>query len=350
MKQMQFMGHFAWHARLATTCGFALWGATACGSAPADGNASASVEEVAQDPQYLEAPDEEYEPTPNGRVHKSCLHVVESGARLHADGSVDEGRKHTEFEPCRYRAKQNLDSDNAGHERTGLNPVPTINGWIEDRHMNATTNAAGFNWFNELDARWVVPAAPTTYHGQSNYFFTGLMPSPNGSFLLQPVLSHGLFYPTDGGNWWSVALWFINGNTTTRTGYARVNPGDTIRTYMHATSCTNAGICTWLASIFVDTPSGTAFPIVLSVTTPDRVGTAMQGVLESYKISSCSDLPNAASLDITKTWLSMPQGGADLLVWPGMVSWNTVANVRSVTPNCGFTTSNPTADSVRLFF
>ena len=81
---------------------------------------------------------------------------------------------------------------------------------------DAITPAAYAYWANtgsspisSFDTTWNVPPAPETNHGQSIFLFPGIS-SAGHSAVLGPVLQYG---PSEagGGNYWSVASWYLSG-------------------------------------------------------------------------------------------------------------------------------------------
>jgi hypothetical protein len=308
-------------------------------------------EQVGQETELLSAPDDEYDDTPHGRVHKSCIYQVENNATIDPDGSVLTRGQRTAPPPrCRYKRKANPHG-RANDAAEAEAHAPTVNGWIEDVEMVAATNFAGFAWFNELDGRWTVPQPPKTYHKQIDYLFTGLENRQSSTWILQPVLGYGPVPGGGGGNYWVTQVWYA---TTTgndfHTAASRVNPGDLLRTYMHVTSCTDAGSCVWQVSIFRDSGGVHAFPSSISIRPPSIANYAFKGVLEAYNVTSCTDLPQDGGIAFTKVFLGMPEGPGSLLVFPSGTSWSTMNSVKPVSPSCGYSASAPTADSAVLFY
>jgi hypothetical protein len=241
----------------------------------------------------------------------------------------------TAFAPCRFRRH---------HDREPERVLPAVNGWVVHGEMFATRNAGGFDWFNELDGRWVVPPAPATYHKQTNFFFTGLQSTSGADLILQPVLTYG---PVDngGGQFWNVEAWLYRGSGSIHTAPAVVHAGDTIRTYMHVTHCALTGECEWQISMFVNQTLANYMYVSPGV----KLDWALKGVLEAYNITSCSDYPDTTFLDFSRVTLNMPQSSSTL-PFPGMVTWVTTPVVHNVNPACGYGVTEPASDSVRLFF
>src|SRR5271165_415509 len=93
-------------------------------------------------------------------------------------------------------------------------------GWITYASWSNTTGTP----VSRMATRWTVPPAPATANGQTVFLFPGIQ---NSSMIYQPVLQWGLSQ-AGGGNFWSVASWYADGQTghSFYSNLVRVNVGD----------------------------------------------------------------------------------------------------------------------------
>jgi hypothetical protein len=96
------------------------------------------------------------------------------------------------------------------------------NGWVTYASwLNQTGKAV-----SSFTTTWAVPAAPSTYDGQTLFQFNSIEPNSFNS-ILQPVLQYG---PSQagGGRYWAVASWYVVGNSAYYSSLVRVSPGQTL--------------------------------------------------------------------------------------------------------------------------
>ena len=113
----------------------------------------------------------EYANTPHHRVHKSCVHGVESHSSIHVDeiGNFLVTKPNGEqihYPPCPHAPEDRLHG-------------------IAWKAWTQYHNTTGFNF---MSANWPVPPAPTTpSNSEILYYWPGTEPDDN-SFVLQPVV------------------------------------------------------------------------------------------------------------------------------------------------------------------
>jgi len=277
--------------------------------------------------------------TPSGEFDMACVHEVPNGGSVDADGNVmQNGRQVARVLPCLN--KQPLVMPRL--TKPGLQ-APTTNGWVEASWANATT-ISGLTYYNSLNATFTVPSAPSVAGGQLIYLFPSI--EANGAAILQPVLqwgNNGWF----GGNYWTLASWYVDSSTALFSTPVTVNAGDSITGVIRLTG-TGSTKNTWIVT-GTDTTSGASTGTAFSTTTTP-FNSAQQGVLEAYRVTSCSHYPAAG--DIIFTNVTGTQAGP---------SWNNYNAVTpswfpaysTVTPACDFQVSNFTSGGgtgTTLFF
>lgn len=231
--------------------------------------------------------EEDYLPGPGARrYHKSCIHELPAGARLHAgrgDIMVNE-QTLQHVSPCQHP------------------PIPTVNGYVEDANQLSQVDSAGYNFFSGLwneFGDFPVPNAPSSNDGQTLFLWLGLAPA-DGSTVIQPVLQWGSS-AAGGGAFWAMANWYIDssGNAFFSTPQ-QVNAGDHIA-FTVILNFGNAGCnadgtnCNYLVQ-WED--HSVAQPTLVSQefdALPNSYQWAFPGVLEAYNVVQCSDYPDGSS-------------------------------------------------------
>jgi hypothetical protein len=216
-----------------------------------------------------------YIQTPAGLYHQSCVHEIESGARIENHGIVRRRDGTTYSLPvCGYPV---LDW------RTNGPLVPADNGWMESAQSQSVTA------YRRLEADWTVPAKPTGGYppGRVYYTFPGLQRQP--PYILQPVLQFGYNGAFGGIFVWTLASWHCNG---TQSGCAYSSPiqttvGHTLHGTVSASACAG-GTCTWTVTTR-DVTTGSA--TVLTLTDPDSYYFGVGGAVEVYNLTLCSQYP-----------------------------------------------------------
>lgn len=187
-----------------------------------------------------------------------------------------------------------IDMVNISRNATGR-PIklPTYNGWIEDAYYYKGSGITDYSGY------WVVPSSPTST-GSVIYLFIGLEPS-SGTDILQPVLqwgNNGAF----GGNYWTLASWYVTSSSSAYSTPISANVGDTIYGRIYRPSPSNP--TNWVVNAIDITRSTTT---TLS-TTASSTYTYSYVALEGYDVNTCSQFPGDTSFTdlylygITPSW------------------------------------------------
>jgi len=88
-------------------------------------------------------------------------------------------------------------------------------------------------WYNEgadpievYEATWSVPPAPPSWIDQTLFYFNSIEPA-SGDAILQPVLQYGPS-TAGGGEYWSIATWYLVGSDVYFTDLVEVSPGTSL--------------------------------------------------------------------------------------------------------------------------
>ncbi len=204
---------------------------------------------------------------------------------------------------------------------------PTINGWIEDAWQSI-----GTQWVSVED-QWTVPSPPTNQNGAWGGNVICLFDAIQDTTprIFQPVLGWGCFAANGlgctqgGGFWWMAAFVASTSNIISFTSPVRVSSGDLID-----------GKVSWISNCNLSdyrAPPGYVVTItdqtigqtsqVTGCSTFTGATSAFTGVLETYNINTCDQLP-ASGIEIFYNVIS----------YPGQSSWNT--NIGGGTPFCSY--------------
>ena len=155
-------------------------------------------------------------------------------------------------------------------------------GWITYAYwLNGTTTPVA-----SFSTRWTVPPAPRTRSGQLVYLFEGIQSVGPNSAILQPVLQWGTS-AAGGGEFWSIASWYVVGEQAFCTEAIPVNVGETLIGWIALTN-------TWA--------DGQHFDYACQFEGHPRTAFHASGVsqlqwcnetLEAYGITQASDYPEA---------------------------------------------------------
>jgi hypothetical protein len=298
-------------------CSFVWLGAglVACGE-PEQADEASATEALARPPSGKIR-------TPSGDFDAACVHEIPAGAVVGLDGAVSvNGAVVARHAPCAVNPAMRAPRV-VGQ---GLQP-PTTNGWVEASWANAAT-IGGLTYFNQLDANFSVPNAPAANVGQLIYLFPSV--EANGAAILQPVLqygSNGAF----GGNYWTLASWYVNATNGYWSTPVTVNAGDSITSYIKLLDGSNSGFDFWVVSgtdTTLSRTSGTAF-----YTPKTPFNSAQQGVLEVYNVSGCNAYPSTGYMIFTN--VTATQAG------PHWNNYNPVTPAYwAASPSCGFQVTN----------
>jgi hypothetical protein len=229
-----------------------------------------------------ELADEELVLTPGGLRPKSVVHRIEPGTIL--DGregrfrQLDRRRKavaefgHVPFRPVgRPLMPRNVFFPVA--------PVPAFgSGWITYASWSNTTGTP----VSRFATSWVVPPAPSTQSGQTIFLFNGIQ---NSTMIYQPVLQWGPS-AAGGGNNWSVASWYADGQSgqSFYSSLVNVNAGDVLVGVMTLTGQSAQGFSYNCEFQGIANTS-------LAVQNIQELTWCIE-TLEVYGITKCSDYPN----------------------------------------------------------
>jgi len=264
----------------------------------------------------------EYVVTPFGYFHPSCVNhlakddevLKEDMAIRHADGSVDS------IQACAY-PHFNHTGEPAQNRPAVQNP--TISGWVEDASVTTTST------YGEITAKWLVPKAPTTNHGQIIYFFPGFEDAQHVVTILQPVLE---WY----NGTWTISSWncCVSGAVNQSTPVS-VKAGDTIYGAVWHTCAPGTFACpTWIVQT-QDLTTGTYTQLTNTSSQGQVFNWAFAGVLEAYYVSQCSDYPAGGSMSFHD--LVLTTNGFVLIPNP---NWS-VVTIAGLTPQCSYSQSLP---------
>jgi len=279
--------------------------APACVAASDDDAATSAAVTVPAAP-GLDAPDSEFLATPTGRVHQSCVHLVDSGAKLDASGRLTSAAGESiQLAPCRYAVRDRLTPGSAAPTGPRVNSVAENASWIETVGAQLPTNQFGFNWTNSVRGNWRVPPTPRQTASQTVFLLIGAAPQ-NNSALLETVLQYGAS-AAGGGKFWSTFLAYSSDNTgnVVMTSARRVNVGDLIQGLVDGLNCSSDGHCTWrlIVNINVDPGSPT-----FSVAPPETFQKAYEGVMAAVNLHNCNQLPveGETGASFTNVHVDMP--------------------------------------------
>ncbi|KAJ7624640.1 hypothetical protein FB45DRAFT_1005519 [Roridomyces roridus] len=189
----------------------------------------------------------------------------------------------------------------ATRQPTKTTPVaPEETGWVADA-----------NWFNNgvpigsFKTTWSVPAVPASWVGQTIFLFNSIEP---GTFdaIMQPVLQYG-GSAAGGGQFWSVATWYLYGDNTFFTTPVQVGVGQVLNGIVELVG-TGAGNTFNYNSQFTNI-GGTA----LTVVGGEELKWATL-TLESYGVTGPSTYP-AGSTVFSQTNLELSDGTFPSITW-----------------------------------
>jgi hypothetical protein len=165
-------------------------------------------------------------------------------------------------------------------------PVPAFgSGWIT---YASWTNGTGTP-VSRFATTWVVPPAPSTQSGQTIFLFNGIQ---NATMIYQPVLQWGPS-AAGGGNNWSVASWYADGQSgqSFHSSLVNVNAGDVLVGVMTLTGQSTQGFSYNCEFQGIANTS-------LTVQNIQELTWCIE-TLEAYNITKCSDYPNTAKTAMT---------------------------------------------------
>ncbi len=277
-----------------------------------------------------------YVATPAGWwAPRSCVHVLEEGARVGRDHVV------TRRDGTRYRIpKCEHPSIRAQALRQdGGVELPTNNGWIEDEYV---ANSPPGTWYGKLTTNWTVPPDPTgAYSGNQVYYTFPAFQNRSQTYIIQPVLqwgSNGIF----GGQHWTLASWYVHLDANADTNDYIVSPNRTVTAGSALSGSITSVALTSDSSTWTMTAKVIATGESVTLDIPDSNRYAWAGeVVEVYGLTNCNQYPTNGVFYSAVTLYD--NNFAE--VWPSRYS----AIQSNPSPSCGFGVSAPTFDIANLF-
>jgi hypothetical protein len=281
---------------------------------------------------------EGYVITPFGYLHPSCVLQVAQGETLLADGRILQHADGTleDIPACQYPHY----AVSGEIVKTGATKVesPTVDGWVEYASQTISTS------FSEIFSNeWIVPPAPTSNNGQTDFYFQGLEDSNDVVSILQPVLQYGAS-AAGGGNYWAIASWnCCPSGTADYSTLVTVKPGDEISGAIESTCSVGTESCSKWDIVIEDVTSGKSTSLTNSPSEGQTFNWAFGGVLEAYNVTQCSDYPSNGSLLFPSINLFDYKGNIVTQDWK--------ATVLGGSPSCSYAVGVPTgSDSVRVYY
>ena len=228
-----------------------------------------------------------YTITPAGIFPSSCVHEVPSGSYVIDNTTVmmpDKTVVH--FKKCasNYNDKGTITPSNTSSS------VPTTNGWVEYAYM---FSLQAFD-VQAVIGNWIVPPTPSKSNdGQVIYLFVGAEPL-DGSKITQPVLAYV------GGAGYSIASWYVAGNTVYKSPSVDVSAGD------HLYGITANLGSSWSTYIQDDTNNRNSILNGNSLTS--FIGKIATVTLEAYSVKSCADYPSTSSIIFDPVYVDTDAG------------------------------------------
>ncbi|KAH9477351.1 hypothetical protein JR316_0009557 [Psilocybe cubensis] len=158
--------------------------------------------------------------TPVGMVPKSNVHIVPQGGKiLHSASEVrllDADGKVLHASALKKSSKPFFTAHNKTEPAVGPRNLQSATVLA----LAQVSSVSGFQ------SRWVLPPLPQVNSGQLLMYFSGLAP-PSIDALIQPTLQYGVS-AAGGGNFWSVASWFITSTQIFVTNVTQLPTGNQI--------------------------------------------------------------------------------------------------------------------------
>ncbi|KAF8893718.1 hypothetical protein CPB84DRAFT_1783240 [Gymnopilus junonius] len=260
----------------------------------------------------LESRASELVQTPAGFFPKSNVHAVPDGA------TVQQSTSGVQIVAANGTVLHTVPSSGAKTHAGPLTSPPSNTTSRRDLPMGYLAYAYWLNTgpspISFFGTNWIVPPTPASWDGQLLYWFNGLEPT-TGDAILQPVLQYGVS-PAGGGQFYSIASWWLVDNNVFHTGITQVSPGTFLQGHMTLTgTSTSGGVTTYnYVSTFVGFPGTT-----ITASSTEELTWAFEA-LEIYTTKSVSDLPpnNSVFSTINITF----QNGQH----PPSIPWTTVSD------------------------
>jgi len=235
---------------------------------------------------------------PGKLMRPDCVHQVPSGAEVELDsnGNVTgdvkmNGQLIAHYDPCPEEA---IDTRFVGSQ--GEQVPSTGNGWVEASQwqlkLKSTDN------IDDLAGYLHVPSSPQET-GALVYLFNGIEPA-GGNWIMQPVLqwgNNGGF----GGDFYVFASWLVGPFGALVSDPINVNVGDGLVGVTGQNGVTDTTLSYFVTS--EDNATNPAQLSVLQVSSPTSLHWVWgyAGVLEAYRVSSCSQFPSSKASNFYQT-------------------------------------------------
>ena len=281
----------------------------------------------------------DYVITPNGYFSASCVHAVNQGERVRADGSIEalDGSIRTPAactQPHYTQSGVRIEANGSIGSPSSKQPASSYSGWL------LTADYVSSSDVGSISATWTVPTNPSKTTNQVDYFFPGLEQNDsNPDSILQPVLGYNAFSGS-GVSKWTLSSWnccyagstYYSGPVNTAAGHEIYGIVTATCTSTSDSSTSDSSTCATITSTDETSGASTTF-----TTSPYGALTwVFGGTLEAYNISSCSLLPASGSVAFTSIVVKNMSGST--LSNP----WSADNIIGSSGPNCNYdiSTSN----------
>ena len=247
--------------------------------------------------------------TPFGARDRAHVHTLTPGQKLRRerDGSMS-------ITDAQGRVLQRVarTSEQSPAQVPGSTSAP---GWVTAAYWPDQVSQP----ITTFQADWQVPLPPLEQENQLIYLFDGLLDSTGGKEgIIQPVLQWGCSNfdgdPTWGGNYWTIASWYVTGDTEVyHTVPVVVNPGQVLTGVLLQSKAGNSYtcICAFIGVtptlIEVSNPSPFVEPVI---------------TLEAYNLSQPNDYPQTALTAFVNIQLSTTAGPPATPWVPWMLTTN----------------------------
>jgi hypothetical protein len=276
-----------------------------------------------------------YVSTPNGFLYRDCIYTIHQGDRVSDQGVITYADGTTKRLPaCSHAPLDNY----TFLTRWANSGNPLVGTWVENAWWSGPI-------LGGLAATFRVPPSPQpSQPGQAEaliYLFPGL---EDQSTILQPVLQYGesAAFPDNGGKWIAASWYCCPGGNGYHTDPIKVSPGDEITGTITAT-CVNCQdpvspclitTCNWSVMTSAATATGRSAVTLLAGPVTGSFQKAVGGVLETYGLINCAQLPPSGSTVFSDISVTNRAGKPQVLAWMPVT--------RVVDPQCGFVVSSTT--------
>ncbi|MEA2766816.1 MAG: hypothetical protein QOK07_3220 [Gemmatimonadaceae bacterium] len=282
-----------------------------------------------------------YVSTPNGFLYRDCIYKINQGDRVSDQGVIT----HPDGKTTRLVACKHARLDNRTfHWWWANDEKPLVHTWVEDARWSGPI-------LGGLTATFKVPPLPQPLlPGQAEaliYLFPGIQ---DQSTILQPVLQYGKSdaFPDNEGHWIAASWYCCPGGHAIHTDPIKVSPGDEITGTITAAcaNCQDSALpcstttCNWSVTTSATTTTSKSVVMLPAGPVTGSFQTAVGGVLETWGLTNCAQLPRSCST-VFSDIIVTNQAGKPLVPW-----W---MPEHIVEPQCRFGVSS-TKDTVTLSY